>query len=203
MPRRPTWSVGASAYARRVLTDRVCLAVSTACGGGVLEHAPLALCERHLAVAAEWAQRQDGVTDALPAACRACGSRLGVRYESAWLCAVCEWRFGDLVDGELPPPRVDVVYYLRFEDRVKIGTTANPRQRFAAIRHDDLLALERGDRSQEHRRHLQFDEERFGTTEWFRLSDALLAHIEGVRAGVADPWGLHARWVSEAIALRG
>ena len=141
--------------------------------------------------------------DALPAPCRACGSRLGVRYPSAWLCAVCEWRFGDLVDDELPPPRVDVVYYLRFDDRVKIGTTANPRQRFGAIWHDDLLALERGDRRLEHRRHVRFAADRFGTTEWFRFSDDLRSHIEAVRAGCDDPWDLHARWISEAVALRG
>jgi len=36
-------------------------------------------------------------------------------------------------DPELVPPRVDIVYYLRFGDRVKIGTTASPRQRFAAL----------------------------------------------------------------------
>ena len=40
-----------------------------------------------------------GVTDALPSPCRLCGSRLGVRYPSAWLCAVCDWRHGELVDG--------------------------------------------------------------------------------------------------------
>ena len=53
-------------------------------------------------------------------------------------------------DGDLAPPRVDVVYYLRQRDhvgdRVKIGTTANPRQRLARISHQDLLAFERGDR---------------------------------------------------------
>ncbi|WP_375384656.1 GIY-YIG nuclease family protein [uncultured Microbacterium sp.] len=177
--------------------------MSDGCRGSVPPDAPLPLCEGHLVIAAEWADAAFGITDVLPSPCRLCGSRIGVRYPSGWLCAVCEWRHGDIVDGELPPPRVDVVYYLRFDDRVKIGTTANPRQRFAAIRHDELLAFERGDRRQEHRRHLQFAEERFGATEWFRLSDGLRAHIDGVRAGVLDPWELHTRWVSEAIALRG
>lgn len=186
-----------------VPANPVCLAAGAECGGRVPADAPVALCERHLALAADWAQSEHGYTDALPGPCPVCGSRTGVRYPSAWLCAVCEWRFGDLVDRELPPPRVDVVYYLRFDDRVKIGTTANPRQRFAAIRHDDLLALEKGDRRREHLRHVQFDDERFGSTEWFRLSDALRAHIEIVRAGVVDPWDLHARWVSEAVALQG
>ncbi|MCR2809820.1 MULTISPECIES: GIY-YIG nuclease family protein [unclassified Microbacterium] len=165
--------------------------------------APLDLCEPHLVVAAEWASRELGAPDLLPAPCRLCGSRLGVRFPSGWLCAVCEWTHGELVDAELPPPRVDVVYYLRFEDRVKIGTSGNPRQRLAAIRHDDLLGFERGDRRLEHRRHAQFLDERFDRTEWFRLSDRLRAHIETVRCGAQDPWDLYARWLSEAAALRG
>jgi hypothetical protein len=164
--------------------------------------APIPLCEHCLAVAADWAQRADGVTDVLPSPCRLCGSRLGVRWPSGWVCAVCEWRHGELPDAELPPPRVDVVYYLRYADRVKIGTTANPRQRFAAIMHDELLAFERGDRVQERVRHEQFSAERFGGTEWFALSPALRAHIDSV-AGGRDPWNVHSRWVSEAVALRG
>ena len=41
-----------------------------------------------------------GVTDVLPSPCLACGSRLGVRYPSGWLCAICEWRVGELPDGD-------------------------------------------------------------------------------------------------------
>jgi hypothetical protein len=168
----------------------------------VPEDAPVPLCEGHLAAVSEWADRAHGVTDALPSPCRLCGSRLGVRYPSGWLCAVCEWRHGDVPDDELPPPRVDVVYYLRFDDRVKIGTSSNPRQRFAAIWHDEILAFERGDRMLERRRHAQFEAERFGSTEWFRFSDALRTHIDVVAAGQEDPWRSYARWVSEAHALR-
>lgn len=165
--------------------------------------APLALCDRHLAAAAEWSEPRNGVVDVSPAPCRVCGSRLGVRWPSGWLCAVCEWRHGEIVDGELPPPRVDVVYYLRFDDRVKIGTTANPRQRLGAIWHDELLAFERGDRALEQRRHAEFASARFPRTEWFRLTDEVRAHIGAVAAGVDDPWTLYARWTSEALALRG
>ena len=165
--------------------------------------APVAMCTWHLSVSADWAAGHDGVTDVLPAPCRLCGSRLGVRWPSGWLCAVCEWRHGDPVDGELPPPRVDVVYYLRFDDRIKIGTTASPRQRLAAIWHDELLAFEPGDRLVERRRHAQFGDERFGRTEWFHRSPALDAHIAGLAAGVDDPWARYARWVSEALARRG
>lgn len=163
--------------------------------------APIALCEPHLTAAAEWADRQHGVTDVLPSPCRLCGSRLGVHHRSAWLCAVCEWRHGDLIDSELAPPRVDVVYYARYADRVKIGTSSNPRQRLKAIRHDDLLAFERGDRGLERRRHEQFAEERYDRTEWFVLSERLGNHIDAVRGGERDPWSCYLRWVSEAVAL--
>lgn len=173
------------------------------CDAPAERDAPVTLCGRHLAAAADWSDREYGVTDVLPAPCRICGSRLGVRWPSGWLCAVCDWRHGEIVDDELPPPRVDVVYYVRFDDRVKIGTTANPRQRLAAIRHDELLAFERGGRSLEQRRHAQFAVDRFPRTEWFRLSAGILAHVDILGAGVDDPWLQHARWTSEALALRG
>jgi hypothetical protein len=177
--------------------------VGSGCRGAVDPDSPVALCELHLALAADWAQRDLGLTDALPSPCLACGSRVGIRYASGWVCAVCEWRYGDTVDDGLPPPRVDVVYYLRQGDRVKIGTTANPRQRFAAIMHEQVLAFERGDRRLEQRRHLQFADERFPGSEWFRMSRRLRAHIASVGSGVDDPWDRYARWMSEALALRG
>jgi hypothetical protein len=173
------------------------------CRGPVPRDAPVPLCEWHLAVAAEWEQHRHGVTDVLPSPCALCGSRLGVRYPSGWLCAVCEWRHGELVDHELPPPRVDVVYYVRYDDRIKIGTSASPRQRLSAIWHDELLAFERGDRAVERRRHVQFAVDRYPRTEWFRRSSALEAHIAELAAGVDDPWALHARWLSEAAARVG
>ncbi len=179
---------------------RICLAEG--CEDAAAD-APLDLCEGHLALAAEWAWREFGTVDLLPAPCGLCASRVGVQYPSGWICAVCEWRFGDVVDDELPPPRVEVVYYLRFADRVKVGTTANPRQRLAVIRHHELLAFERGGRRLEQRRHEEFANDRLGTSEWFRMSDAIRRHVDAVRAGAADPWEAYARWVSEALALRG
>ncbi|SDG38759.1 T5orf172 domain-containing protein [Microbacterium pygmaeum] len=162
--------------------------------------APLALCELHYAVAGDWNARSSGLVDALPAPCRLCGSSLGVRFPSGWLCAECEWRHGDIVDAELAPPRLDIVYYLRYADRVKIGTTANPRQRLAAIMHEEVLAFERGDRMLERRRHAQFALERYERTEWFRLSDRILEHVDALRGGTADPWAALARWRSRAAA---
>lgn len=159
------------------------------------------LCPMHLAVAAEVHGSGHGVADLLPAPCRSCGSRLGVRYPSGWACAVCEWPHGEHPDGELAPPRIDIVYYLRFGDRVKIGTTANPRQRFAAIPHEQVLAFERGDRRLEQRRHQEFAAERAGTSEWFELTARLRSHTDTLAAG-GDPWDRWRRWVAEATATR-
>jgi hypothetical protein len=165
-------------------------------------HADLiALCADHLLLAAEVHGEVAGVTGALPSPCALCRSRIGVRHLDGWTCAVCEWPYGEQPDGDLPPPRVDVVYYLQFDDRVKVGTTASPRQRFTAIRHDRLLAFERGDRTVEQRRHAEFAEERLGTSEWFALSDRLHKHID-VLAGGVDPWDRWRRWVAEATAVR-
>ncbi|MBD8538196.1 GIY-YIG nuclease family protein [Frigoribacterium sp. CFBP 8751] len=182
------------------MTDR-------SCGRPVDPSSPVPLCDRHLALAADWAASLEGsgegVTDLLPSPCLACGSRLGVHWPSGWLCAVCEWRHGDVPDGELGVVRIDVVYYIRFDDRIKIGTSSNPRQRLGTLWHDELLAFERGDRLVERRRHGQFAASRFGRTEWFAHSAELDAHVAGLAQGVDDPWQRYARWRSEALALRG
>jgi hypothetical protein len=182
------------------MSDRRC--VQPGCDDTAPGDAPVALCVQHLALAAEWAGRRWGVLDTLPSPCIMCGSRLGRDYPSGWLCATCEWRQGEVPDHDLARPRIDVVYYLRHGDRVKIGTTTNPRQRFAAIWHDELLALERGDRHVERARHEQFAQERLERSEWFRSSPRLLAHIAAIARDV-DPWDGYARWLSEAAALRG
>lgn len=61
---------------------------------------------------------------ALERPCRLCGGGLGVRDAVGWACASCGRRVGAFVDPDLPLPRIDVVYYLRLGDRVKIGTTS-------------------------------------------------------------------------------
>ena len=162
--------------------------------------AALNLCAQHLLEAYEAVAGEVGVTDVLPSPCVACGSRLGVRYASGWLCAVCEWRYGEMPYAEWAPPRVDVVYYIGYGDRVKIGTSSNPRARLAQLSYERLLAFEHGDRSREQRRHAQFAAHRIGRGEWFEANDDLSRHIETLSAGVDDPWSLYQRWLSEAIA---
>lgn len=173
------------------------------CAEPVVPGAPLNLCAHHLLVAHDWVARDVGVTDTLPSPCLACGSRLGVRYPSGWLCAICEWKVGEIPDQEASgiPARVDVVYYLRFRDRIKIGTSANPRQRLAGLRYDELLAFERGGRQLEQHRHAQFAAHRILRSEWFEAHDALAEHIRILSDGVEDPWARYQLWLSERLAL--
>ncbi|WP_341974654.1 GIY-YIG nuclease family protein [Microbacterium sp. LWO13-1.2] len=92
---------------------------------------------------------------------------------------------------------IEVVYYIRYDRRVKIGTSRRPRQRLASIRHEELLAFERGGRPVEQRRHREFAAAREGG-EWFTLTADLRAHIRTLRKH-GDPWSLYARWLSEAL----
>ncbi|MCU4672923.1 GIY-YIG nuclease family protein [Microbacterium fluvii] len=112
-------------------------------------------------------------------------------------CPVCGWRLGDSPDPDLPRPRVDVVYYLRWDARIKIGTSSQPQRRLAAIWHHELLAFELGDRTLERARHAQFAHLREGG-EWFRADAELRAHAEAAAAGT-PPWHSYARWVADAL----
>lgn len=181
----------------------VVLGDGRACGVIADPDAPLNLCAEHLLVAHDWVARAIGVTDLLSSPCGACGSRLGVRYPSGWLCAECEWRVGEVPDEELERPLVEVVYYIRYRDQIKIGTSRNPRLRLASLPHDEVLAFERGGRVLEQRRHARFAEHRFAGTEWFAVHEALLSHIAELNAGVDDPWAEYGRWVSRRLALHG
>lgn len=137
-------------------------------------------------------------TSALPGPCALCGDSTGSRVGEAWFCAGCGWRYGDVPDHDLPLPVIEVVYYLRYDRRVKIGTSAQPRRRLSRIRHDELLAFERGGREVEQRRHREFADTREGG-EWFTLDERLGVHVGALRA-VGEPWQLYSRWLSEALS---
>lgn len=129
--------------------------------------------------------------------CRLCGGAEGTSTATGAVCAGCGWPVGAIPDPDLPLPRIDVVYYLRLDERVKIGTTFAPRQRFAALPHDELLAFERGGREVERARHREFDDDRLGTSEWFALTPRILQHVAALAEG-RDPWLTYARWLSES-----
>lgn len=71
----------------------------------------------------------------------------------------------------------EVVYYIRFGDRVKIGTTTHLRNRLSAIPHDEVMAVEAGGRGVEQARHRQFAKLRI-TGEWFRYEGALKEFLD-------------------------
>jgi len=77
--------------------------------------------------------------------------------------------------------RQPVVYYLRFADRIKIGTTICLPSRLADVPHDEVLATEPGGAELEEERKMQFAEHRV-TGEWFRMAPALMRHIEKLRS---------------------
>lgn len=129
--------------------------------------------------------------------CPLCGAPDRVATASGPECATCGWAVGAIRDPDLPPPRLEVVYYLRLDERVKIGTTFTPRQRFAVLPHDEVLAFERGGRAIERRRHLEFADDRLGTSEWFGLTPRLRDHVAALADG-RDAWAVYARWLAEA-----
>lgn len=73
----------------------------------------------------------------------------------------------------------EVVYYIRIGNRVKIGTSTNLRQRLADLNPEEVMALERGGRTVEMRRHRQFASLRTHG-EWFRLEGELAQFIESL-----------------------
>jgi hypothetical protein len=172
------------------------------CPSQVDPEAPINLCPDHLMVAYNWVRREHGSIQALmPAPCVLCGQLVGEEFSNGWLCSHCGWRVGEVLDAATiaswnAPRQVDVVYYIRFGDRIKIGTSRNPKIRLGTLPHDEVLAFERGDRRLEQRRHHQFAEHRIAGTEWFHVHDALTEHVRMLRAGVEDPWKQHAFWVT-------
>lgn len=77
--------------------------------------------------------------------------------------------------------RDGVIYYLRFGDRIKIGTTTHLNARLSSVPHDELLATEPGDHRLETLRHRQFKHCRVHR-EWFDGTDeSLLRHVAMLR----------------------
>jgi hypothetical protein len=73
-----------------------------------------------------------------------------------------------------------VVYYMRFSDLVKIGTTTDVATRRIAVPCQGVMAIEWGGRELEMQRHAEFvDSHKY--REWFCLDARLGAHIAGVR----------------------
>lgn len=97
---------------------------------------------------------------------------------------------------EQPNPAAEVpakqgthwVYYIRFGNRIKIGTSSNVRSRLNSLPFDEILALERGNVSVERERHRQFAAHLIaGQREWFEDHAEIRAHAAAIRQEHGDP----------------
>lgn len=80
------------------------------------------------------------------------------------------------------PPIRPVVYYIRWGERIKIGTSKRLHERLRTLYHDEVLAAEPGSVKLERQRHQRFAEYRLpGQREWFTPAPALMFHINTVR----------------------
>lgn len=70
----------------------------------------------------------------------------------------------------------DAVYYIKFRDVIKIGTSQNAMARIADLPCEEILGLEPGGIKIERERHRQFAETRV-LKEWFLDEPGLRAHI--------------------------
>lgn len=175
------------------------------CPNYVIPDSPINLCPDHFEVAYEWIARDRGhEPNRMPALCAICGHHIGRQISEGWVCEHCGYRQGDSRPEHVRQAieRIDwrpaVVYYIRFGDRIKIGTTYSLRRRLSSLPVDELLAIEHGSYDQEAKRHEQFAETRIGSTEWFHASPELEAHIRRLSAGVEDPWVQYEFWVKRA-----
>jgi hypothetical protein len=94
-----------------------------------------------------------------------------------------------------------MVYYMKFSDRVKIGTSIDLKRRLEEVTNDCLMATEPGDTVTEKERHSQFKQYHI-RGDWFELSDAIIEHITCVRNKYPNfPRTLTYRNKSEHITL--
>lgn len=81
------------------------------------------------------------------------------------------------------PDSTGYVYYMRINGQIKIGYTANLRQRSRNYPPGtELLAVEPGTPELERRRHSQFSRDLARGREWFRESEAITEHVAGLVA---------------------
>lgn len=81
-----------------------------------------------------------------------------------------------------------VVYYVRIGENIKIGWTANLKQRMTTIMPDEILATEPGEEQLERLRHQQFAHLRVPPgRERFRPESELLDHIKMLRSHYGPP----------------
>ena len=76
------------------------------------------------------------------------------------------------------------VYFIRWGDRIKIGTSVDPKARARSLSLTDqaILLVIPGDRTTERELHATFQPIRIDATEWFHATQDLLLFIEDLRS---------------------
>lgn len=84
------------------------------------------------------------------------------------------------------------IYYLRIDQRIKIGYSVDVKRRMRAYPpHAVLLAVHPGTPTIEREMHARFDSIRVAGREWFHPGDELLTHIREVVAQFGEPDARH------------
>jgi hypothetical protein len=107
------------------------------------------------------------------------------QFLQGWMKNIAEAERPDLK----PIPKKYLVYYIRFGDGIKIGTTHNLAQRLSSfcVPAAAVLAVEPGGFELERSRHEFFADSRIGRTEVFQDSPKLQRHIEAVKKYHGEP----------------
>lgn len=170
------------------------------CPGYVRPEFPFNICAEHLAAVYQFGRDFDR-EQRKPRQCPICGRHTALPGIRGFMCSVCTYATDDYYGDRPSGAEIDqatrafveslpesdnhhhrpVVYYIRFGDRIKIGTSENFRKRLEALPHDEVLAVELGSYAAESRRHTQFKAERI-TGEWFTASPRLVLHARALMA---------------------
>jgi hypothetical protein len=137
------------------------------CSGELVAGSPVALCAKHLREVYQFTQ--DIIAE-------------------GWDSAVRDY-VSDLHKTFKPPrsvtkqPRQGYVYFIQLGDRVKIGFTENPKQRFRDLPHEKIIGIVKGTRADEKGWHVMLADYRV-VGEWFVADPELLEVLHRVSAVV-------------------
>lgn len=170
-----------------------------------LVQSPVPLCEQHIMgvykatnklLTAKNPERDEyallpSEQQSMPGPCPSCGlcGYLAVTITDRVRCLNASCHYQAWIDEFEPVRRrllfeaaadQDVIYYMKFRDRVKIGRTNNLQRRCREIVTVELVyGFELGDLQLERRRHRQFADIR-AIGEWFKDTPRLRAHVNNV-----------------------
>jgi hypothetical protein len=150
-----------------IRVDKTQCVVNSRCLGSVVAGSPVALCAKHFREVYQFAQ--DIIAE-------------------GWDSAVRDY-VSDLHKTFKPPrsvtkqPRQGYVYFIQLGDRVKIGFTENPKQRFRDLPHEKIIGIVKGTRADEKGWHVMLADYRV-VGEWFVADPELLEVLHRVSAVV-------------------